>query len=276
MDFCERSEPLSAGQLDTQLRFAAVVREELATSEADAVLISRSGLDLSRFQIRYSHSAVATRGENGIWNARQLYYACDERRPRLYDQGIAGFAMGIEDASLGYISIVTLPADAAQALKETTMDSPRALRLLAAQYSATAYAFGLNYQNCNQWIVELFATAWGDLPDGTDLRKRAQQWLSEQGYAPQPVEIGSHWLLAASPFVPLVHLGDHPERDLAAMKLKISLPTTLEAFIQQRYPLSKRVEICHNGQQVVIHRGWSPVNNGCKPGPQDQVTPLLF
>ena len=57
-------------------------------------LVSRSGLDLSRFNIRYSHAAIAWRSEQGQWAARQLYYACDEHRPRIYDQGLAGFATG--------------------------------------------------------------------------------------------------------------------------------------------------------------------------------------
>ena len=75
-NFCDRTHTLTAGQQDTLLRFAAVVRETLSETDAEAVLISRSGLDLSRFDIRYSHAAVAWRGDTGRWTARQLYYAC--------------------------------------------------------------------------------------------------------------------------------------------------------------------------------------------------------
>ncbi|MFJ5483676.1 DUF2145 domain-containing protein [Pectobacterium actinidiae] len=273
-DFCDRTQPLTATQQDRLLRFAAVVRDELAAADSEAVLISRSGLDLSRFRIRYSHAAVALRAENGAWSARQLYYACDEGRPRLYDQGIAGFAMGIDDASLGYISLIKLPPEAAQALQVAASDRPRALRLLAARYSANAYAFGLSYQNCNQWVMELLATAWGGLAQGPDLRERAQRWLIEAGYAPQPVDVGSHWLMFASLFVPLLHLSDHPEEDRAAMALRISLPATIETFIRQRYPNSERMEICHDGQQVVVHRGWAPVADGCRPGVGDRVVSM--
>ena len=90
--YCDRAQPLTAGQQDRLLRFAAVVRDELdAANNGGAALISRSGLDLSRFRIRYSHAAIAWRAEIGAWSARQLYYACDEGRPRIYDQGVAGF-----------------------------------------------------------------------------------------------------------------------------------------------------------------------------------------
>ncbi|GKT02116.1 DUF2145 domain-containing protein [Acidovorax sp. SUPP3434] len=265
---------MTAAQQDRLLRFSSVVRDELAATQGNAVLISRSGLDLSRFKIRYSHAAVALRGENGAWSVRQLYYACDEGRPRLYDQGMAGFVMGTEDPALGYISIVTLPKEAADDLHRAALDRPRALRLLASHYSANAYAFGLAYQNCNQWVIEMLAAAWGDLPDGQDLRARAQHWLMSSGYSPVPVDIGSSWLMVASVFVPLVHLNDHPEADRAARKLRISLPTTVEKFVQDRYPDSERVEICHDGTQAVVHRGWESVQEGCRPAEEDRIVPL--
>lgn len=286
--FCDRAQPVTAGQQDRLLRFAAVVREEVAATEGGAVLISRSGLDLSRFRLRYSHAAVAWRNDAGAWSARQLYYACDEGRPRLYDQGLAGFTMGIDDPSRGYISIVRLPADAADALRRAATDTPRALRLLAASYSANAYAFSVRYQNCNQWVAELLALAWGGLdhagngsngadgtddPDG-DLRERAQRWLREASYAPQPVDIDSQALMFASTFVPLVHLDDHPEDDVFAMKLKISLPSTVEHFIQARLPGSERIELCYDRERVVVHHGWTPIAEGCLPGEGDRVVPL--
>ncbi|WP_113865968.1 DUF2145 domain-containing protein [Brenneria salicis] len=273
-DFCDRPQQFSAGQQDRLLRFAAVVDEELAATDGDAVLISRSGLDLSRFNIRYSHAAVALRGENGRWTARQLYYACDEGRPRIYDQGLAGFAMGTENASLGYISVVKLPAEAARKLRSAALDSRLALRLLAADYSANAYAFGLDYQNCNQWVMELLAVAWGNLADGENLRGRAQDWLRQARYTPEPVAIPSRWMMLASTFVPLLHLDDHPKADREAMRLKISLPETVETFIQAQLPGSERLEICHDGRRVVVSHGWSPIAAGCQPGENDRVIAL--
>ncbi len=273
-NFCDRAHQLTAGQQDRILRFAAVVREELALADTDTVLISRSGLDLSRFNIRYSHAAIAWRDEDKVWTARQLYYACEEERPRIYDQGMAGFAMGIDNPALGYISIVKVPAEAAQMLKEAALDKQRVLRLLAATYSANAYAYGLNYQNCNQWVMETMAAGWGHLDDGADLRERAQLWLQQAHYAPEPTPVNSHWLMFASSFVPLLHLDDHPAEDRYALKLKISLPSTVETFVHEQYPSSERVEICHDGKQVVVHRGWTPIADGCVPGEGDRVVPL--
>lgn len=272
--FCDRRQPLSAAEQDSLLRFAGVLREELAANTDGLALVSRSGLDLSRFQIRYSHAALAWKSKDGVWSARQLYYACDERRPRIFDQGMAGFALGTDDAALGYIAIVRLPADAIAPLRQALLDTPRVLHLLAAQYSANAYAFSTRYQNCNQWVMEMLAAGWGELSDSDDLRERAQRWLRDEHYAPQPVNVDSRPLMLASYFVPLIHLDDHPDDAIAAMKLQLSLPSTVEAFVHARYPDSERIEICHDDQQIVIHRGWTSIADGCKPGDGDRVVLL--
>jgi hypothetical protein len=272
--YCDRAHEFDAAEQDRLLRFAAVLREELAAAPDSVALLSRSGLDLSRFHIRYSHAALAWRSAQGLWSARQLYYACDEGRPRIYDQGLAGFAMGTDSAALGYVSIVQLPPQAVLALRPALLDTARALHLLGAQYSANAYAYGLRYQNCNQWLVEMLAAGWGDLADGEDLRARAQAWLRAADYAPQPVELGSRFWLLAAHVVPLLHLDDHPQADRDALRLQISLPATLEQFVRARFPQSERVEVCHDERRIVVHRGWTPVGEGCVPAGDDRVIAL--
>src|SRR5882672_3855709 len=86
--FCDRPSPLTALQQDRLLQFAAVARRELEASGQDVALIARSGIDLARFDLRYSHAGVSLKASgNAPWSVRQLYFACDEGRPRLYDQG---------------------------------------------------------------------------------------------------------------------------------------------------------------------------------------------
>jgi hypothetical protein len=253
------------------LRFAAAVRDELDASGSDTVIISRSGLDLSRFHIRYSHAAILSKADSGTWTARQLYYACDEGHPRIFDQGLAGFTAGGDNPAQGFISIVVMPADSASAVRHASQDSVRALGLLATTYSANAYAFSTQYQNCNQWVIELLAIAWGNLVDGPDSRTRAQQWLEQAHYDPEPVNVDSRLLMMASMFTPMLHLNDHPENDRDAMRLKVSLPSTIETFVKQRLPDSKHIELCHNGQQIVVHHGWTPIADGCTPADGDLV-----
>lgn len=264
-NICDRIQPLPASEQDRLLRFAGLVRGQLDTSGQDVVLISRAGLDMSLFGIRYTHAAIGWREAGGRWTIRQLYYDCENGHPRIFDQGVAGFVMGIGDASVGYISIVTLPPDAAQALHRTVLDAPVALQLLATTYSANAYAFGLDYQNCNQWVAELMGVAWGELPAADDLRAQAQLWLQQAGYTPEPVVIRPGWLMHAAAAIPFVHVDDHPTADRKARTLRVSLPGALEDFVRRRHPGSERIEICHDGRQAMVHQGWEPVGAHCRP-----------
>ncbi|HEY9066503.1 MAG TPA: DUF2145 domain-containing protein [Burkholderiaceae bacterium] len=270
--FCDRPAAISAGEQDRLLRFAAVVKQTLDRSERSVALIARSGMDLSRFGVRYSHAGISLKASpNGPWSVRQLYYACDESRPRLFDQGMAGFLIGTDDPSVGYASIVLLPEAEGEALARTSLDPRLALELLSADYSANAYAYSTRYQNCNQWVMELIASAWGRLDPDRPAREEAQHWLQGQGYAPATVDVGSHALMFAAQFVPLVHLADHPTDDLYAMKLRISMPSAIEAFVRQRLPQAQRIELCHDAGHIVVRRGWQPLGPGCQAAPGDEV-----
>lgn len=273
--FCDRPSAINAGQQDKLLRFAALVRRQLDASGRQVALISRSGLDLSRFGLRYSHAGILLKADaDGPWSVRQLYYACEESRPRLYDQGVAGFLLGADRPSLGHVSIVLLPEAEGASLAHASQDRRLALDLLAARYSANAYAFSTRYQNCNQWVMELIASAWGGFDAAGVTRERAQQWLQAQGYAPAPVDIGSHALLFAAQFVPLLHVDDHPRDDLYALKLRISTPAAVEAFVHRQLPQAERLELCHDERKVVVRRGWQPLGDGCEAAPGDEVIAL--
>ena len=270
---CDRGSTLSAAQQDRLLRFAAVARRELEHSGASVAVISRSGLDLDRFGIRYSHAGLALRAsENANWSVRQLYYACDEARPRLFDQGIAGFVSGTDDPALGHISILLLPAQAAEsaALAAVALDGARALALVAGRYSANAYAWSLAHQNCNQWLVELMAAAWG----GARQRAEAQAWLAAQRYRPADVQVGSHAWMALAHLVPWLTRDDHPEDDLYALRFRISLPSSIEAFVRERIAGVRRIELCHDERHVVLRRDGAPIERGCIARDGDEVTPL--
>ena len=289
LPLCDRPSTLTATQQDRLLRFAAVARGQLDNSGQRVALVARSGLDLSRFAVRYSHAGISLLDSgNTPWSVRQLYYACDAQQPRLFDQGLAGFVMGTDDPSIGFLSILLLPAEAAEAVEQTALNKPHALRLLAARYSANAYPYSLRYQNCNQWVMELLASAWGGLVssddtrddtrdetrDETRARARAQAWLAAAGYAPAPVQVGSHWLMAAAGFIPWVHLDDHPDADRFALQLRTSLPDAMAQFVRQRLPGTQHIELCHNAQQVVVRQGWRPLAAGCVAEPGDAVVAL--
>lgn len=285
-NLCDRQAKLSAAQQDTLYRFADIIKNELSQSGRSAALVARSGLDLGRFGIRYSHAGIAlAASENAPWSVRQLYYACDEGKPRVYDQGISGFLLGTDNPSIGYLSVVLVPDDQADALARAALDKRQALQVLGSQYSANAYAFNVRYQNCNQWVMELLASAWGDVhaggqegvPSGdgaANERVAAQAWLAAQAYEPTTIDVGSRWLMWAANVIPFVHTDDHPQQDLDQRQFRISMPASVEAFVQREVPQAQRIEFCHVGQRVVIHRGWSLIPDGCQAGDGDTVVEL--
>lgn len=264
---CDRPVAVTADQQHRLLRFAAVIREALAASGAPAALIARSGTDLSRFGLRYSHAAVAlAEGLDTPWAVRQLYYACAEGRARLFDQGLAGFVTGSDDPRTGYVRVLLLPRDAAAALTAAALDKPLALGLLNARYSANAHPFSTQYQNCNQWVAELLAAAVA----GTGTREQAQGWLREAGYAPAPVR-ASPGLMLAGRFVPWLHFDDHPPEALQAGLVQTSLPDSLDRFALQQWPTARRLEFCHGPQGIVHREGGPPLADGCVARPGDAV-----
>jgi hypothetical protein len=273
--FCERTNEISAADQDRVLRFAGVVKRELERSGSKVALVARAGLDLSRFGLLYSHAGIALKDNPASpWAVRQLYYACDEARPRLFDQGVAGFALGAEAPINGHMSLVFPPDEDGALLERAALDKPLALSLLAGQYSANAYAFGTRYQNCNQWVIELLASAWGRTGGMDRPREQAQAWLRAQGYAAGPVNVPSHAMMFAGQFVPFVHVNDHPIDDIYALALQVSVPASIEGFVRRRTPAARRVELCHDKERIVVHRGWKSLGAECRPMPGDEVIPL--
>lgn len=285
LDFCGADPSPGAPVQDRLLQFAARVKEVLNQSNQTVALVARSGLALQRLGQRYSHAGVSLKAHPSTpWSVRQLYFSCDEQRPRIFDQGIAGFVLGSHDASLGYLSIVFLPATSlsepadappALALERTALEERIALSLLGGTYSANAYAFSTTYQNCNQWLAELLATAWGGLNDAADPRGAAQQWLRTQGYQPTAIQVRWQPLMWLARHMQWLHSDDHPPVDLQAAQFQVSMPQSIEAFARQRYAQTERIEMCYTRTHIVLRHGWKPIADGCEPEPGDEVTPIV-
>jgi hypothetical protein len=273
--YCDQPAPLSAERQDQLLRFGDIIKTELESSGQSLALIARSGLDLTRFGVRYSHAGLSLKaGLNTPWSVRQLYYACDEKKPRVFDQGMAGFLLGLNNPSIGYVSIVFVPADEAAAVERVVLDNRQALQLLGATYSANAYPFSASYQNCNQWVVEMLAAAWGRMDDAQNLRAQAQGWLKDKGYLPSVFDVGWRPLMWFATFIPWLHDDDHPHEDLDEKIYRVSMPASIEAFVHANVPGATRMEFCHTERRVVIRRGWEPIPEGCQPGELDTVITL--
>lgn len=273
--FCNREPHLTAEQKNRLLLFADTVKTVLETSGHSMAVIARSGINLDRFGLRYSHAALTLRNNpNTPWSVRQLYFSCEEEVPRIYDQGLAGFLIDQDNSRLPFISLVFLPAPEERAVEKAALDKPLTLELLGKSYSANAYAFSTLFQNCNQWVVELIAHALGHLPDEGDLRADAQQWLAAEHYQPTEVKVRNPFIVMGGLLVPLVHSADHPQQNIAAGRFLVSMPGSVGAFLHTHVPGSTRVELCMNASQIIEHRGWEAIPAGCQAMPGDRVRSL--
>jgi hypothetical protein len=276
--YCDRPPALSAAQQDRLLRVSAVVKEELERSGTRVALVARSGLNLRWFDRRYSHAGLSLRGSSeSRWAVRQLYFACEEQQPRIFDQGLAAFLLGTDDPALGFLSVLTLPDDAADTVEPVALDNRQALALLSPQYSANAYPWSLRLQNCNQWLAELLAAAWGGNEVRTaqgPTRAVTQAWLKARGYEGAAFELGWRPLLWLTAFSPWLHLDDHPEAELARARLVVSMPESLDSFVRAQVPSAGRLEFCHTDRHVLVRRGGTPLSDACVPEAQDRVVLL--
>ena len=264
---CAAEREPTVAQQARALRFSAALRELLTQSGQDLAVVARDGLDLRRFGQRYSHAGLALRDNPaGPWAVRQLYFDCDSGHPRLFDQGLAAFVQGGQRAGQGFVALLLLPAPAAQALRDVALDNARALQLLHPAYSANAYVYGLRFQNCNQWLAELLAAAWGDAQD----RPEAQQWLRGQGYEGTVIQLpGRPWLWLAA-FSPWLHLQEHPQEDLAAARQRISLPQGLMDWLLRRFPDARRVDLCERAEGLLVREGGFGPDEPCTERPGDR------
>lgn len=283
---CQRPPELSAAEQDRLIQVAAWVKAELDATGQRVAIIARSGQGFALQQLghRYSHAGVSLQASaNAPWSVRQLYLACDAQRPRIFDQGLPGFVMATNNPAEGYLSVLLLPPEAAAMLEATALNDTQALQLLGTGYSANAYAHSTRYQNCNQWLAELLASAWGTLASGTTTdtvpdhsaaphpRHRAQQWLAQQGYQPSVLAVRWAPLMWAAALLPWFHVSDHPADDLAAGQFRVSMPASIAAWVQTHWPDATHWELCHTTRHLLIRRGGAPIAPGCVPEAGDDI-----
>lgn len=279
--FCPTPVASTAAEVDTHLQFAALVQAELSAQGTAIAMISRSGLNLRAIGHRYSHAgfvrpwpASASAGEpaaeapgvRGTWSVRQLYFDCETAQPRVFDEGLAGFVRGVAADALPRLSVVWWPSQAAFHLARAVGDTSLASAMLSPSYQAQAHAWSTQAQNCNQWLAEMLAAAFGEAGN----RTQAQRWLREQGYAGSVVQLPwVGWMIAAA-LLPHMGLQHHPEEDLQALRFEVSLPAAIERFAHERWPQARRVEWCLKGREVVVRRSWEPLDAACTPGEADE------
>ncbi len=217
-----------------------------ALDGVDLVLIARGGQDLSRYGLRHSHVAFAVREADGQWRTLHLLNQCKSPESALFREGLGNF---IGETGTHTDLRVGVPSPALRAALKTMLGEPgiQARALHEPRYSVVAYPFSTEYQNSNQWVLEVLAAAMAHNDDGRLLVRRAQvqDWLKEQKYTPSSLHIGVGKRLGARFFVANAATTDHPASERISGNYSVVTVESVFDFLQQRGALVQELSVPH-------------------------------
>jgi hypothetical protein len=222
----------------TQVAFAdamatgQAVQTRLDASGGDVALIARQGQDLSKYGLKYSHAGLAFRSAAGQpWRVYELLNDCGTADSDLWVDGLANFFLD-DPFTLDALLIVPPPKVAAK-LKETLGDTASLRRFHQNKYNMVAYPFSTRYQNSNQWVLEVLASA-----EASDIkvrtREQAQAWLKMAGYQPTEMHIGPMTRLGGRMFKANVAFDDHPSSLRFSDRINAVTVDSILAFVRAR------------------------------------------
>ena len=226
---------------------AAVTADTLdALPDVDVVLAARGGQDLSKYGLRHSHLAFLVRNDQGSWDVVHLLNRCKTDHSDLYREGLVNL---VGESSITTDLRVGVPTPAVRgALKALLAGAaPQARALHEPRYSMLAYPGSTEYQNSNQWILEVTAAAMAQSGDGTvlDDRKRTLDWLKQRGYTPSRMHIGIGKRLGARFFADNVAVTDHPASERISGNYSVVTVESVFDFLHRSGALERELSIPH-------------------------------
>lgn len=217
-----------------------------ALDDVDVVIAARGGQDLRRYGLRHSHLAFLLRDEEGRWRAIHMLNRCRTDSSQLYVEGVANFVgetAGHTDLRVG----VPTPAlrDALHALLQPPSTVARALH--EPRYNAVAYPFRTDFQNSNQWVLEVLAAAMAQTQGDPvpDSREQVQQWLRGHDYLPSVLHIGLGKRLGARLFAPNATTTDHPASERISGNYSVVTVESVFDFLRVRQQIQQELTIAH-------------------------------
>ncbi|MBO9740483.1 DUF2145 domain-containing protein [Xanthomonas axonopodis pv. begoniae] len=216
-----------------------------ALPDAKVVLLARGGQDLSRYGLKHSHLAFAMRDDDGIWRVRHLLNRCKSDASQLYVEGLSNFVG--ESAVSHDLRVGVLTPAVQQHLRALLSDSGElAHRLHETRYSMVAYPFSTDYQNSNQWVLEVLAAALAaDAQPPTVIgdRRAAQAWLQAARYHPSILHLDLKQRVGARFVAANATTTDHPVGERVSGNYSVVTVESVFDFLHQRDALAQELSI---------------------------------
>ncbi len=218
-----------------------------ALPDAKVVLLARGGQDLSRYGLKHSHLAFAVRDDDGIWRVRHLLNRCKSDASQLYVEGLSNFVG--ESAVSHDLRVGVLTPAIQQRLRALLSDSGElAHRLHETRYSMVAYPFSTDYQNSNQWVLEVLAAALAaDAQPPTVIgdRRASQAWLQAARYHPSILHLDLKQRVGARFVAANATTTDHPVGERVSGNYSVVTVESVFDFLHQRDALAQELSIPH-------------------------------
>jgi hypothetical protein len=133
--------------------------------------------------------------------------SCGTNSSALWQEGLANFFL---DDLHAYDALLVIPSPAMQDRLVSTLGNHTLIRNLHQPlYNMLAYPFSKQYQNSNQWVLEVMTAALSQQAAIVS-REQAQQWLKLTDYKPSTLKLGAFTRLGARVFRANVAFDDHP------------------------------------------------------------------
>lgn len=226
---------------------AAVTSQRLDAQEGvDVAIAARGGQDLSKYGLRHSHLAILLRDDNHQWQVYHLLNRCQGNTSRLYREGLVNL-LGESSVSSNLRVGIPTPEVAAALRQLLAGDAPTAHALHQPRYSMLAWPGGDDYQNSNQWVLEMLAAAIAHSRDGQllDARSKTRHWLKDNGYLPSRLHIGLGKRLGARFFVDNVAVTDHPASERISGNYSVVTVESVFNFLHDQQVLQQELSIPH-------------------------------
>jgi hypothetical protein len=235
---------VGAAVVQNALNLAHQAQQRLDASGAEVALIARAGQNLSQYGVRYSHFGFVWRDHpKGSWRVMHELNQCGTASSDIFDEGLGNFFL---DDLWKMEAVILIPNASTQQKLARIFGARTHLALHEAHYNMVAYPFSTQYQNSNQWALEVIAAAEArDVVVAT--REQAQQWLKLAGYQPTELKLGALARLGARVTKANVAFDDHPGELRWSDRIRTVTVDSVFAFVANRDPSATRIEIDARG-----------------------------
>lgn len=217
-----------------------------ALEDVDVALLARGGQDLSKYGLRHSHLALALRDDDGQWRVVHLLNHCKSSTSTLFREGLGNF---IGETGTHTDIRVGVPTPELRAALKALLagDGATAKALHEPRYSVVAFPFSLEYQNSNQWVLEVLVAAMQQAEQGNTIstRRQAQSYLRAYRYKPSILHIGVGKRLGARFFAANAATTDHPGSERISGNYSVVTVESVFDFLQQHDLLVRELSVAH-------------------------------